>query len=315
MAVIGPDGKLYFRQGAMTNRGVLGLDSGDMPWLGTIPHPCDIPGHDAALRGFKAVTSGLFPGSFSPFGVPVCPGQKIAGRVPCTFSVMRYAINGSGLELVAWGLRNAYGLGFLPDGRMLATDQGADYRGSRPILNCPDFFYEVRDGAWYGWPDFFGSRPATDTGFHAPGDPDTQFLLSNHAELPQPEVPLLEFEVNACATKFAVVPTEFQQYAGHLIVALFGDECSLTGPVRSRVGRKLVRVALADRSVHPVKPLPFQRPIDVYVRAQIAGSLRGGLRRIRDRSRQEHRLPRRYRSVVETASRFHGCCVIVMLTS
>src|ERR1039458_2901485 len=105
------------------------------------------------------------------------------------------------------------------------------------------------------------------------------------------------------------------EYVGHLIVALFGDECSLTGPVRSRVGRKLVRVALADRSVHPVKPLPFQRPIDVYVRAQIAGSLRGGLRRIRDRSRQEHRLPRRYRSVVETASRFHGCCVIVMLTS
>ena len=53
------------------------------------------------------------------------------------------------------------------------------------------------------------------------------------------------------------------EYVGHLIVALFGDECSLTGPARSRVGRKLVRVALADRSVHPVKPLPFQRPIDV----------------------------------------------------
>ena len=27
--------------------------------------------------------------------------------------------------LVAWGLRNAYGLGFLPDGTLLATDQGA----------------------------------------------------------------------------------------------------------------------------------------------------------------------------------------------
>ena len=213
MAVIGPDGKLYFSQGAMTNSGVLGLDSGDMPWLGTIPHPCDIPGYDVALTGFNAVTSGAITGSFSPFGVPVCPGQKIAGRVPCTFSVMRYAINGSGLELVAWGLRNAYGLGFLPDGRMLATDQGADYRGSRPILNCPDFLYEVRDGAWYGWPDFFGSRPATDPGFRAPDDPDIQFLLSNHAELSRPELPLLEFEVNACATKFAVVPTEFQAYA------------------------------------------------------------------------------------------------------
>jgi glucose/arabinose dehydrogenase len=263
MAVIGPAGKLYFSQGAMTNSGVLGLDSGDMPWLATIPHPCDIPGYDVTLTGFNAETSGAITGSFSPFGVPVSPRQKIAGRVPCTSSVMRCAIDGSGLELVAWGLRNAYGLGFLPDGRLLATDQGADYRGSRPILNCPDFLYDVRDGAWYGWPDFFGGRPATDPGFRAPGDPDTQFLLSNHAQLPRPELPLLEFEVNACATKFAVVPTEFQEHAGHLIVALFGDECPLTGPARPPVGRKLVRVALADGSVHPVKRMPFQRPIDI----------------------------------------------------
>src|SRR5579863_5828361 len=34
--VIGPDGKLYFSQGGMTNSGVVGLDSGDLPWLGTI---------------------------------------------------------------------------------------------------------------------------------------------------------------------------------------------------------------------------------------------------------------------------------------
>ncbi|MGD0299516.1 MAG: sugar dehydrogenase [Bryobacteraceae bacterium] len=263
MVVIGPDGKLYFSQGAMTNSGVLGLDSGDMPWLATIPHHCDIPGYDVTLTGFNAETRGAITGSFSPFGVPVSPGQKIAGRVPCTSSVMRCQMDGSGVELVAWGLRNAYGLGFLADGRMLATDQGADYRGSRPILNCPDFLYEVRHGAWYGWPDFFGGRPATDPGFRAPGDPDIQFLLSNHSELPRLELPLLEFEVNACATKFALVPTYIKQHAGDLIVALFGDESSLTGAEGPRVGRKLVRIRLADRSIHPVKPMPFERPIDV----------------------------------------------------
>ncbi len=271
MAVIGPDGKLCFSQGAMTNSGVLGVDSGDMPWLRTVPHPCDIPGYDVTLTGFNAETidprpengSRALTGSFSPFGVPVSPGQKLPGRVPCTSSLMRCEIDGSGLELVAWGLRNAYGIGFLPDGRMLATDQGADHRGSRPIANCPDFLYEVRAKAWYGWPDYFGGRPATDPGFRLPGDPEIQFLLSNHLELPQPERALVEFEVNACATKFAVVPAESHEYAGDLIVALFGDECPLTGPVRPRVGRKLVRVALANRSVHPVKSMLFQRPIDV----------------------------------------------------
>jgi glucose/arabinose dehydrogenase len=269
MAVVGPDRKLYFSQGAMTNSGVLGLDSRDMAWLRAVPHPCDIPGYDVTLTGFNAETADprtgngtrALTGSLSPFGVPVSKGQKVAGRVPCTSSVMRCAMDGSQLELVAWGLRNAYGLGFLPDGRLLATDQGADFRGSRPIANCPDFLYEVRPGAWYGWPDYFGGRPVTDPRFRA--DRETQFLLANHSDLPPPERPLLEFEVNASAVKFAVVPREQPAYAGDLIVALFGDERNLTGPAGPPVGRKLVRVSLDGRSVHPVKQLPFHRPIDV----------------------------------------------------
>jgi glucose/arabinose dehydrogenase len=56
--------------------------------------------------------------------------------------------------LVAWGLRNAYGLLFLPDGRLLAIGQGADDRGSRPVGNVPDLLFEGNPGAWYGWPDF-----------------------------------------------------------------------------------------------------------------------------------------------------------------
>jgi len=271
MAVVGPDRKLYFSQGAMTNSGVIGLDSYEMAWLRAIPHPCDVPGYDVTLTGFNTETIDprtgnghrALTGSLSPFGVPVSPGQKIAGRVPCTSSVMRCGLDGSSLELIAWGLRNAYGLGFLPDGRLLATDQGADSRGSRPIANCPDFLYEIRQGAWYGWPDFFGGRPVTDPAFRATDASETQFLLANHAELPPPEHPLLEFEVNACAAKFAVVPPEIPAYGGHLIVAAFGDERPLCGPVGTRVGRKLIRVRLGDRSLHPVKPLPFRRPIDV----------------------------------------------------
>jgi glucose/arabinose dehydrogenase len=124
------------------------------------------------------------------------------------------------------------------------------------VANCPDFLYEVRKGAWYGWPDFFGGRAVTDARYGA-----TEFLLANHDELPAPERPMLEFDVNACAVKFAAVPSGM--LAGDLIVALFGDERPLTGPEGPRVGRKLVRVSLADCSIHPIKSLPFSRPIDI----------------------------------------------------
>jgi glucose/arabinose dehydrogenase len=56
--------------------------------------------------------------------------------------------DGSDLELVAWGLRNSYGLGFLLDGRLLAIDQGPDDRGSRPVGNAPDLLYEIHEGSW-----------------------------------------------------------------------------------------------------------------------------------------------------------------------
>src|SRR6266850_1823525 len=195
MVVPGPDGKLYFSQGAMTNSGVIGLDSHDLAWLQTVPHHCDIPGYDIVLAGFEADTSDprslngsrARTGAFSPFG-EVSSSKKISGRIPCTASVMRCDPDGSNLELVAWGLRNAYGLGFLSDGRLLATDQGADLRGSRPIANCPDFLYEVRKGRWYGWPDFFGGQPGTNS---------SGFVLANHHELPFPERALFEFEVNS----------------------------------------------------------------------------------------------------------------------
>ena len=271
MSAIGPDGKLYFSQGAMTNSGVIGLDSADLAWLREVPHQCDVPGYDVTLTGVNVETrdprvdgdARVCTGSFSAFGLPVRQGQRRVGQVPCTSSVMRCNLDGSHLELVAWGLRNAYGLGFLPDGRLLATDQGADERGSRPISNCPDFLFEVRPGAWYGWPDFFGGRPVSDPRFHSAGGPQPTFLLANHAELPPPETPLLEFDVNACAVKFAVVPPQSARYAGDLIVALFGDERPLTGPAGARVGRSLVRVSVADWSVHPLGQLSFSRPIDV----------------------------------------------------
>lgn len=276
MALVGPDGKLYFSQGAMTNSGVIGADSNDLAWLKKIRHNVDLPGYDITLAGFTASSAAIDDagagraaadtvrtGAFAPWGTVLPEGTRIAARLPCTSAVMRCGLDGGQLELVAWGVRNAFGLCFLDDGSLLATDQGADARGVRPISECPDFLYRIEAGAWYGWPDYYGGVAATDARFRAPDGSLPGFVLGEHASLPPPQRALLEFDVNASALKLAQIPPHFPAHAGDLVVTQFGDERPMTGPPGRRAGRNLVRVAPADWSRHPLPQLPLRRPIDV----------------------------------------------------
>src|SRR5712691_11313789 len=198
MVAFGPDGKIYFSQGAMTNTGIVGLDAYELGWLRRLPHAHDIPGCNIVLAGINIETKNplknergkrAHTGAFAPFGTCTEGGQRLPAQLPCTAGVMRCNPDGSGLELVAWGLRNAYGLGFLPDGRLLATDQGADDRGSRPVGNAPDMLFEVRQGAWYGWPDFIGGDSITDPQYQPVRGITPAFVLANHHELPRAERP------------------------------------------------------------------------------------------------------------------------------
>jgi glucose/arabinose dehydrogenase len=270
----GPDGKLYFSQGAMSNTGIIGLDGYELGWLRRLPHAHDIPGLDLVLAGVNVETRNplvsdpearVSTGAFVPFGTTTIPGQRVKGQLPCTSAVMRCDPDGSNLELVAWGVRNAFALGFLPDGRLLAVDQGADDRGSRPVGNIPDLLFEIRQGAWYGWPDFIGGDPITNPAYLPQRGPAPTFVLSNHNELPPPEKPLLLFPPHVAAVKFDVVPSTVQEYAGQLVIALFGDEAPMTVPAGGpRVGRTIARIDPSDWSLHSIATHTLNRPIDVH---------------------------------------------------
>lgn len=270
MVAFGPDGKMYWGQGAMTNTGLVGLDALIMGWLKKLPHSVDIPGYDIVLNDVRVKTKDpfsedpdatLITGPYSQFGETVEQGAAIKGQVPATSAIHRANPDGTGIELVAWGIRNAFGLGFLPDGRLLAMDQGADDRGSRPVANVPDFLFEVKQDAWYGWPDFMGDTPITDERFTpVTGAPPT-FILANHAELPKPEKALVEFTSHTAATKFAVDP---ESDGGLLAVGLFGDETPMTAaPGHPTVGRALVLVRTSDWKQHILLTQEIKRPIDI----------------------------------------------------
>ena len=66
-------------------------------------------------------------------------------------AVLRYNADGSGERIFASGLRNAVGLTFQPGtGVLWATVNERDWRGADVP---PEMITEVRDGAFYGWPD------------------------------------------------------------------------------------------------------------------------------------------------------------------
>ena len=270
MVAFGPDGKMYWGQGAMTNTGIVGLDALTMGWLKKLPHSVDIPGYDIELNDVRVETKNpfvddpdatLITGPYSQFGETVAQGTRIQAQVPATSAIHRANPDGTEMELVAWGIRNAFGLGFLPDGRLLAIDQGADDRGSRPVANVPDFLVEVKEGAWYGWPDFMGATPITDPRFTpVTGDPPS-FILANHDKLPAPEEPLVEFVSHTAATKFAVDPHANGEV---LAIGLFGDETPMTAaPGSPQVGRALVLVSTSDWQQHVLTTEAIKRPIDV----------------------------------------------------
>lgn len=164
----GPDGYLYMTQGTATNTAVVGLDNFALQWAAAFPGVHDIPCRSVRLSQSSWTTGdprALLPlimrtrtGGFQPFGMAAA-GQVVQGRVPCNGAVLRARPDGSGLEVVAWGLRNPFGIGFDPAGRLFVTDNAPDGRGSRPMEGAPDLLRLVRPGTWHGWPDRWAGLP------------------------------------------------------------------------------------------------------------------------------------------------------------
>jgi glucose/arabinose dehydrogenase len=277
--LLGPDGMIWFGVGTVTNSGIVGSDDFAFGWLADEPGIHDIPAQDIVLAGRDYEDRDVLgdlgrtvrTGAYVPFGTGTTPGQVIHGDTKASGSILRCWPDGSGLEVVAWGLRNPYGLAFDHDGHLYATEHGMDARSKRHILGDFDDLYRIEEGRWYGWPDFASGIRLDDPRWGVGGqgrDP----VLAVFPE-PEPPMPVVSFEPHAAANGLAIAPDGPFGFAGQAFVALFGDLAPITTPrLATPVGFGVVRVDLERREIvdfavnrwrGPASKLPhdgFERP-------------------------------------------------------
>lgn len=148
-------GTLYFGLGSATNSGVVSShDPVNSKWLAKRPTMHDIPCADLVLTGqsfreddkrAEATGAETTTGAYAACGT--LGETRLTGQALCTGAIYRLPAGASRPELVAWGFRNPVALALDPSGNLLVGMQGADIRGSRPVLDDPDAVYRVHPSA------------------------------------------------------------------------------------------------------------------------------------------------------------------------
>lgn len=237
---VGPDNMLYFTVGTATNSGVVGTDN--LAWVKQHPQFHDVPARDYVLRGENFLTKNPLDseeevtetGAFKPFGVSSKEGEVIKGNLYANGVIYRCGLDGSELQVYADGFRNPFGLEFSPfNGKLFVTDNGADNRGSRPIKEDWDNFWEVKQNGWYGWPDFYSGLPVTSPHFQVEGKSKPSFLLKNHPKLASQ--PIVRFEPHSSSNKFSFSTNVDFGFVGEAFVGQLGG-------MGGKRGLKVVRV-------------------------------------------------------------------------
>lgn len=296
-------GTLYFGLGSATNSGVVSShDPVNGKWLKAHPGAREIPCRDVVLTGQtftepnalttedgdKATT-----GAYQPYGRSAA--SRVAGEPLCTGAIYRLRRGSTRPQLVAWGFRNPVALAVDARGQLYVGMHGADIRGTRPVLDDPDGIYRVREGSWYGWPDYSAAlEPLTDPRYRPPqrflaeGHTRLQFLIDHpRSGLRPPDRSLMVTTTvpHAALGGMTFVPKDgpFARWGGRLLISEMGDFKPTTDPVKpdERAGFQVevVDVASGRRTVFarnrgPGPALPasrldlqeaFERPVDVKV--------------------------------------------------
>lgn len=151
---------------------------------------------------------------------------------------MRVSVDGGEPKLVAWGLRNPYGIAVSPENELYVSENSYDVRGSRPVWGTGDVLWKVEQGAWYGWPDY--SSEFRISNIAVPGEGPPQLLLAG--EPGTPPRPVAKLGVHSSSNGMDFSTNRDFGFRGQIFIAQFGDMAPDVGKVTKPVGFKVVRV-------------------------------------------------------------------------
>lgn len=277
---VGPDGKLYVTVGPAGNAGV--MDMSVAPFVKLSPDVHTTPCQDIVLlgRNFKSAdfrsnnpTDSVMTGAYVPFGTATKAGQIIPGAKKCGGSILKFDPNNAEATITmhAWGFRNLLGIGWDKNGKMYATENGFDIRGSRPVKDEIDVSLRVNEGMWYGIPDYSAGRePLTNAKFEVPDSLQAEvfegktslgknlgFVIDHAASgltPPTPAVVLSRHEINSSPCLFDIAPDSWGPLAGQLFIPEWGDLAPPTNPLRGNVPAKGYRVVSVDPNTGALTP-------------------------------------------------------------
>jgi glucose/arabinose dehydrogenase len=164
-------------------------------------------------------SSNTWTGPFQPFGK--WGATQVSGSVKANSTILRFNPDGSGLQVYAWGLRNPFGVLWGLDGVLYVSEGGYEERGSRPIANAPDVIWQVKKGAWYGFPDFAAGVPVSDPEFEPGKGRSVEFVLAQHPL--SIEQPLVKLPPHSGVRKIDFSRNNEFGFEGQMFVAEFGE--------------------------------------------------------------------------------------------
>jgi len=278
---VGPDGRMYVSVGAAGNSGV--VDPSIAPWVMKSPELHTTTCQDIVLTGRNFRTPNFMTkddpedmaltGAFVPFGTETKPGQTIEGTKKCGGAILAFDPQNAEETITpyAWGFRNLLGLAWDPESdAMYAAQNGYDIRGARPVQDEGDPVYRVREGAWYGVPDFSAAlKPLTDDKFEVPDEhqamvvvngeeqgKNLEFVIDHQASgLTPPDASMLLslHPFNSSPSMIDVAPSSWGDLAGHVFVAEWGDLAPPTNPLRGKepAGYRVVSVDPETGTITP----------------------------------------------------------------
>ncbi|GAB3162908.1 PQQ-dependent sugar dehydrogenase [Telluribacter humicola] len=262
--IFGPDGLMYFGHGSVSQQGV-SLPAGFTVDLAKHPLAHDVPGQDITLTGNnvwsrdprKPYAYLTLTGPFKPFGTRSEKGEVIKGELWCNSAVWRCKPDGTNVELLAWGIRNPFGMAINEQGELYVSDNDFEEKGERAVALDPDRIWHIKNASqpfgsvttpdWYGFPDIYGDGLPVNHEKHLP-------LKGKAAELfiqdPPPWAGPAAFleQPHSCMCRMDFSRSDFFGHRGELFVTEWGTLAPLNSPREEDLdhGFRVIRVDVKE---------------------------------------------------------------------